>query len=69
MSIIMSFCCFTCHFVKCVCSRKANFYIIIDNRFCILHSVLTISSRIANGDNMSCFIDLLPPKFTVTSQA
>ena len=31
-------CCFTCNFVKCVCSWKANFYVIIDNKdfvFCL----------------------------------
>ena len=39
VSMYMSCCCFTCNFVKCVCSRKANFYVIIDNTddvFCIL---------------------------------
>ena len=28
--------CFTCNFVKCVCSRKANFHVIIDNKDSVL---------------------------------
>ena len=39
ISMHMSCCCFTCNFLEFVCSQKANFYVIIDNKdsvFCIL---------------------------------
>ena len=39
ISMYMSCCCFTCNFIKCVCSWKTNFHV-ISQKIKILYSVL-----------------------------
>ena len=45
VSMHMSCCCFTCNFVKFVCSRKANFYVIIDSNDYVIYILYSVSFR------------------------